>query len=404
MRAFSCARIDARGGATGGWRASRAGARPIKLRAGGGRDKRGARLRSPSESRILSVPTTGGHATVSGEASTLASLHVQIGDRFSEFEIAQPIVSIGRGSGSDLRIMDDEVSRDHAKLIRSSRGWEIFDVHSRNGVWVNGKPISGSRQLRHGDRIKLARSVQLTFEDPGSTYEEPPSRESTLSPMNTGRAFAMACDIRDSTTLSGELEPVDYAELLTRWCQRTTEIVEARGGFVDRYMGDGLLACWLDSGERPAEKDAESAMLAALAVVNASSDFTLRLRSLGVFRKFRVAIGIHRGDVVWGRLGAGDRAGFTVTGENISLAFRVLSQAKELDEPILATERALEHVSTEHRFTTVGTVSLKGFPEQYELFAYKFPTTTAWIRLPRAGAAAPRSTPDATSEAEPSDS
>lgn len=72
--------------------------------------------------------------------------------------------TIGRSRGCDIVLEDAGVSRRHAKVSPSDQGWMIEDLHSTNGVSVNGQRLGGaSTILRDGDRIELG-NTQIVFE------------------------------------------------------------------------------------------------------------------------------------------------------------------------------------------------------------------------------------------------
>ncbi len=69
-------------------------------------------------------------------------------------------VTVGRGAGCGLVLTDDQfVSTVHARLFR--RGDDVFveDLGSRNGTFVNGKPVSTTTRLRRGDRVQFGETV-----------------------------------------------------------------------------------------------------------------------------------------------------------------------------------------------------------------------------------------------------
>lgn len=93
-----------------------------------------------------------------------ASLDVtdQLGRRIVQIE-KDPFV-IGRRVTSDLHLPSGEVSRDHAEIASAGDGFELRDLGSRYGTFVNGEEVKTHR-LTHGDRVKLGRSggVELVF-------------------------------------------------------------------------------------------------------------------------------------------------------------------------------------------------------------------------------------------------
>ena len=67
--------------------------------------------------------------------------------------------SIGRSRGSDIKINDPTVSRDHAVLLRRDDGWFVTDTGSKTGVYVNGKKTRGRQAVYIDDKIALGTSV-----------------------------------------------------------------------------------------------------------------------------------------------------------------------------------------------------------------------------------------------------
>lgn len=64
-------------------------------------------------------------------------------------------LSIGRAPGSVLRLTDYTVSRSHAQVRFTGRGWTLRDLGSSNGTWVNNRRITGSVPVRPGDRVRF---------------------------------------------------------------------------------------------------------------------------------------------------------------------------------------------------------------------------------------------------------
>ena len=76
---------------------------------------------------------------------------------------------IGRGETCDLVLPTDDVSREHAVIVRRWSGVQIRDLGSKNGLRVAGRPIEGEHRLRDGDRVAIA-SLELRLDDPEDRY------------------------------------------------------------------------------------------------------------------------------------------------------------------------------------------------------------------------------------------
>ncbi|NMO23069.1 adenylate/guanylate cyclase domain-containing protein [Pyxidicoccus fallax] len=142
-------------------------------------------------------------------------------------------------------------------------------------------------------------------------------------------------DIRDFTALSESLQPREVLELLDDYFAHMTHIVMARDGIVNKFLGDGMLACWGVPDHR--EDHAELAMRAAL-------DMRAKLEELNAHReqkgqpRLRIGIGLHTGVVAAGMLGGAEQHEYTVIGDAVNLASRVEGLTKTLGVDILVSE------------------------------------------------------------------
>jgi class 3 adenylate cyclase len=74
----------------------------------------------------------------------------------------QEKVTIGRRVENDIALAwDQEVSREHAQLLRGAEGWTLVDEGSRNGSYLNGQRLSGRHPLRDGDVLRFGDTVVL---------------------------------------------------------------------------------------------------------------------------------------------------------------------------------------------------------------------------------------------------
>ena len=92
---------------------------------------------------------------------------------------------IGRGVEADVQIIDNGVSRRHAKLVRDLDGTsKIIDLKSTNGTYVNGRRID-VESLREGDRIRIGQSATLDFryEYDGDVESAPAGQQTTTGGM-----------------------------------------------------------------------------------------------------------------------------------------------------------------------------------------------------------------------------
>ena len=161
----------------------------------------------------------------------------------------------------------------------------------------------------------------------------------------------MFCDIVGSTALSARLDPEDLREVIGAYHTVVGEEVGRLGGFVAKYMGDGVL---LYFGYPEAhEDDAERAVRTGLAVVE-------RMARLETHAPLETRIGIATGVVVVGDLiGAGDAQERGVVGEAANLAARM----QELAPPngIVIAEGTRRLLGELFELRDLGAVAVKGF-------------------------------------------
>jgi pSer/pThr/pTyr-binding forkhead associated (FHA) protein len=90
-------------------------------------------------------------------------------------------ILVGRGGGSDLRLPEAGVSRQHVRFQRGTQGWMVVDLGSTNGTFVNAQRLQANQPylLRLGDRIAIGGSVFVveSGEPGGAVLEDVPQQE-----------------------------------------------------------------------------------------------------------------------------------------------------------------------------------------------------------------------------------
>ena len=89
-------------------------------------------------------------------------------------------ITIGRGEESTIQIPKRQISREHIRIYKDGDHFHIEDLHSRNGTWVNGQILEGSRHLNDGDEIRLAMVIRLQFVASGETAPIPFTPPATI--------------------------------------------------------------------------------------------------------------------------------------------------------------------------------------------------------------------------------
>lgn len=133
------------------------------------------------------------------------------------------------------------------------------------------------------------------------------------------QATVLFADIRNFTTLSETRAPREILDLLNTLLTRFSDVIEAHGGVIDKYIGDAVMA--LFGAPLAHEDDPARAVAAALALSGAVDE----LNAAGVLgpQPVGVGMGINTGLVVAGNMGSRQRLNYTVLGDGVNLASRL---------------------------------------------------------------------------------
>lgn len=131
-------------------------------------------------------------------------------------------------------------------------------------------------------------------------------------------------DLAGFTALSARLDPEDVRALQTDLFQELTGPVEELGGFVEKYVGDAVMAVF--GAPVAHEDDPERALRAALAMHGRIGALSERWKQM-IGQPLALHIGVNTGPVVAGNLGGASGAAYAVTGDTVNTASRLLGAA-----------------------------------------------------------------------------
>lgn len=153
-------------------------------------------------------------------------------------------LTVGRDPECQLVLEDGRVSRRHACLRWTGRGWGLEDLGSKNGTSVNGRPAAGA-ELRHGDWLSfgglMGRFEALSPMQARALYEQ------RLARLETSLALRRR--------LTADLEPLD---LLLRLLEGAIQVVGAERGFVLVKDAGGTLQAEVAAGFETADLEGDA--------------------------------------------------------------------------------------------------------------------------------------------------
>lgn len=179
------------------------------------------------------------------------------------------------------------------------------------------------------------------------------------------RAIAVVfSDVADSTSISEKLSPYDLLYLLNRYFVQVGDIIEKNGGFIDRFVGDGVMAIFGLSDEPAATLRAVKTSLEILQLADQARPFFASMYDV----EFDIRIGLHFGSAVIGSLGAIGHERITAIGEVPNIASRIEAANKEAGTRLLISEAAYREVKDSVEIADYVRVRLRGTSERITLY------------------------------------
>ena len=182
--------------------------------------------------------------------------------------------------------------------------------------------------------------------------------------VRTIKAALMMVDLRDFTSLSDALPPLEVIETLNRYFDCVIPPIKRHGGEVLEFLGDGILAILSENEERSAPESCRLAFEGAREGLDGLSALNHDL-SLST-RRLKAGFALHYGEVSYGNIGASDRLDFTVIGRDVNLTSRIERLCRELDRDLIMSEDFARHLDSP--VFEIGHFRLRGLSRNQLLF------------------------------------
>ena len=165
-------------------------------------------------------------------------------------------------------------------------------------------------------------------------------------------------DLVGFTDLSEKLrdQPERMVEVVNAYLEETSECLHRHGAYVDKYIGDAVMAVFGAPAALP--DHALAACHAALEARRALVDINLRYASIGV--SLEVRIGLNSGEMIVGNLGSSRKKNYTVMGDAVNLASRLEGANKEFGTHILLGENTARAVAGKMATRPLTRLRVKG--------------------------------------------
>eukprot|EP01065_Artemidia_motanka_P053445 TRINITY_DN9910_c3_g1_i1.p1 TRINITY_DN9910_c3_g1~~TRINITY_DN9910_c3_g1_i1.p1 ORF type:complete len:611 (+),score=86.15 TRINITY_DN9910_c3_g1_i1:332-2164(+) len=174
---------------------------------------------------------------------------------------------------------------------------------------------------------------------------------------NNSFISVMFTDVRGFSDLTDGLSSDQIFHWLARLTAEVTPIVRKNAGFIDKYLGDGVMAIFREPGR------------ALQAAIGLQTQVDVMNESVAEKQRIRMGIGVHYGEVCVGTVGDTERLDTTIISNVVNLASRFESLTKYYGARILVSDAVLTRsMDTGVAMRSVGRVMVKGSSQVHELF------------------------------------
>jgi len=176
-------------------------------------------------------------------------------------------------------------------------------------------------------------------------------------------------DIRGSTTLAEKIPAERWLAQLNEYLTAMSEVILLHEGYLDKFMGDGIMAVWNTFGNQPHHRDL--ALMAAISMLQRLDVLNDEWSGRGDREVIRIGIGLHSGEAVVGNVGSRQRTQFTAIGDPVNAASRIESATKEFGVPLAISQAVVEGLVRDYALTPLGEVALRGKTEPVTLYTLR---------------------------------
>lgn len=178
------------------------------------------------------------------------------------------------------------------------------------------------------------------------------------------KVSVLFADIRSFTQFSEHTEPHRVVEVLNEYFTRVTDVILDHGGMIDKYIGDAVMAVF----GAPVSKgnDAENAVVSAIQIQRLIAEMN-RDASKRSWPELAVGIGINTGVVTAGNIGSPSRLDYTVVGDAVNIASRLMADAE--GGQILISQSTAAELQTHSELRKLRARRVRGRSEPVQLFS-----------------------------------
>jgi adenylate cyclase len=274
-----------------------------------------------------------------------------------------------------VRVVEQSLRNDHVVDAEYVAGGETMSVN------LTTQPLMSTDEKGLATRI----GTLLMFEDLSSEKRMKSTMSRYMDPRLADQLMAggedalggksatvtvLFSDVRNFTGITEELGAHGTVQLLNEYFTIMVECIQKRGGMLDKFIGDAIMAAF--GLPLPHDDDEDRAVRAAISMIEDLRAWNAERVESGR-KPVDIGVGLNTDNVVSGNIGSPRRMDYTIIGDGVNLASRLESACKQYGARILISELTYKRLKGTYRVREADKVVVKGKTEAvtiYEVLDY----------------------------------
>jgi PAS domain S-box-containing protein len=306
-----------------------------------------------SEGRIRSLNRNAERLLSTTEAEAVGKVYTDV---FGESLSARVFALMLKGTRADVRLVEATLPGGRRAKLRATAGPIRDERGAVSGiVFVADEDTSSPKLVEMAEQQERLRGALRRYL--GDNVAEMVNARPSFVDVGgrTQTVSVLHADVRGYTTMAEEMAPDRVVSLLLRYHGAAAKAIKSKGGTIDRFAGDAILALWNAPSEQPAH--VRLALEGALAMRDAARE---------VGSELGYGIGVHTGDAMVGNLGSDQYQNFTAIGDTVNVAARLQAQAKAGE--VICSAAVLSAAGDGVTAAPLGALELKGRKTRVEAY------------------------------------
>ena len=239
----------------------------------------------------------------------------------------------------------------------------------------SGLPAPNAHEIKAIERVGIDDDMRLACQlRPTGDLSVAPllNPENSLEGVTSARALTgkeqetviLFVDVREFTKIAEHKLPFDVVYILNKYYAVCGEIIEANGGRLDKFIGDGIMAIFDATSE--IEENCRNAVLAASRISQQMKELNAEMR-MDFDEEMRFGMGIHAGETIVGMMGYGRTVSETAVGDNVNVAARLEELSKNYKCQLVISKFVAEKANIDIKQFANDLVKIRGRSEKLEI-------------------------------------